>query len=330
MSAMTATTPLSTAPVDARGPLPWIGDRLAASAGQFVLPTEVVAELDAVVEALRRDPLPTIVLTPSEFALSACRAFMARIGDELRAGHGFAILDRLPLDRWSREEATAAYWLLSACLARPVAQSWDGKLIYDVHDSGQTPGPGVRPDVTNLEQNFHNDNSYNHCPPEVVGLLCLQTARSGGVSGIVNFPAAHAAMAERHPALLARLHRPFYFNRQREHAPGDVPVTHHPLFQSVDGRLVARLSLRQVINGHLIAGVPLDEEGRAALDAFEAILNEPGRARNFVFESGQIQYVNNLAMGHRRTGFEDWPEPERRRRLVRLWLRDGGRRGYGG
>jgi len=316
--------------MQASAPRSWTGDELQASSGCHVLPADVFRELDAAIDILRRDPLPTIALTPAEFALTAARAFMRGIRAELETGLGFAILDRLPLDRWSRSEATAAYWLLSGCLGRPVAQSWDGKLIYDVHDSGQAPGPGVRPDVTNLEQNFHNDNSYNHCPPEVVGLLCLQTARSGGVSGIVNFPAAHAAMAGRHPDLLARLHRPFYFNRQREHAPGDVPVTHHPLFETVDGRLVARLSLRQVINGHTIAGVPLDEEGRAALDAFEAILNEPGRARNFVFQPGQIQYVNNLAMGHRRTGFQDWPEPERKRHLVRIWLRDSGRRGYGG
>jgi len=294
------------------------------------VPAEVLAELEAAVELLRRDPLPTIALTPDDFALDRGRAFMRGIRAELETGVGFAILERLPVERWSRDEATAAYWLLSSCLARPVAQSWDGRLIYDVHDSGATPGPGVRPDVTNLEQNFHTDNSYNHCPPAVVGLLCLQTAKSGGVSGIVNFPAAHAAMAERHPALLARLHRPFWFNRQREHAPDDVPVIRHALFEEMDGRLVGRLSLRQVLNGHLLANEPLDNEGRAALESFEAILNEPGRARNFVFRPGQVQYVNNLALGHRRTAFEDWPEPERRRRLVRLWLRDTGRRGYGG
>jgi hypothetical protein len=313
-----------------QGPRGWIGSQLPEAAGHWRLPADVLAELDTVVGELRRNPLPTVTLSPEEFALARTRAFAAEVRHELEHGHGFAILDRLPLDRWSREEASAAYWLLSACLMRPVAQSWDGKLIYDVRDSGKPVGNGVRPDITNVEQNFHTDNSYNHCPPKVVGLLCLQTAKQGGVSGLISFRAAHDAMAERHPNLLARLYQPFYFDRQREHAPGDVMVTHHPMFEERDGRMVARLSHRQVVNGYKLAGVPLDGLAHDALEAFEAILEELGRARNFVFAPGQIQYVNNLALGHRRTRFEDWPEPERKRHLVRLWLRDSGRRSYGG
>lgn len=318
------------APMGEQGPRGWIGSRLDPAAGHWPLPAEVLAELDAAVAELRRNPLPTVTLSPAEFTLDRTRGFAAELRRELEHGYGFAIVDRLPLERWTGAEASAAYWLLSACLMRPVAQSWDGKLIYDVKDMGKPVGNGVRPDVTNVEQNFHTDNSYNHCPPNIVGLLCLQTAKAGGVSGLISFRAAHDAMAERHPALLARLHQPFYFDRQREHAPGEVMVTHHPMFEAVDGRLVARLSRRQVVNGHRLAGQPLDGTTRAALEAFEAILEEPGRAQNFIFAPGQIQYVNNHAMGHRRTGFEDWPEPERKRHLVRLWLRDTGRRGYGG
>lgn len=313
-----------------QGPRGWIGRDLTEASGLWRLPAEVLAELDVAVMELRRNPLPVVTLRPDEFALDRTRGFAGALRQELEQGHGFAIVDRLPLEHWSREEACAAYWLLSACIMRPVAQSWDGKLIYDVKDSGKPVGNGVRPDITNVEQNFHTDNSYNHCPPHVVGLLCLQTARAGGVSGLISFRAARDAMAERHPALLERLYQPFYFDRQREHAPGDVMVTHHPMLAEIDGRLVARLSHRQVVNGHKLAGVPLDDAAHAALEAFEAILEEPGRASTFVFLPGQIQYVNNLAMGHRRTGFEDWPEPERKRHLVRLWLRDTGRRGYGG
>jgi alpha-ketoglutarate-dependent taurine dioxygenase len=215
-------------------------------------------------------------------------------------------------------------------VARPVAQKWDGTMVYDVRDLGRPPGNGVRPDVTNAEQSFHTDNSYNHCPPEYVGLLCLATAREGGVHRVVSFPAVHEVMRREHPDLLARLHRPFYFDRQREHAPGDVMVTHHPLFESGGGRLRARLSRFQVENGQRLAGVPLDDEGRAALLALDAIMNRPGMAWEFTFEPGQIQLANNLVLGHKRTAFVDWPEPERRRHLVRLWLRDRGRAFYNG
>ena len=308
----------------------WRGDDLPDRAGFLALPGGALPPLADAVAYVRANPLPGLAPRPEDFALDAARAFAAAIRRELDDGCGFAIVDRLPLADWSRDEAKAAYWLLSSLIARPVAQSWDGKLLYDVRDLGRPPGNGVRPDVTNAEQNFHTDNSYNHVPPWYVGLLCLQAARSGGVSSVISFRWALAEMRRRHPDLAPRLFEPFYFDRQREHAPGDVMVTHHPMFEVADGRFLARLSRFQVVNGQRLAGKPLDERGTAALAAFEAILNEPGAASTFVFQPGQIQYLNNRTMGHRRTGFTDWDEPERKRHLVRLWLRDGGRPGYNG
>ena len=102
------------------------------------------------------------------------------------------------------------------------------------------------------------------------------------------------------------------------------------MFESRDGRLVARLSRFQVKNGYKIAGVELDPQGAAALDAFEEILNAPGMMARFQFEPGQMQLIDNRALGHKRTAFQDWPEPERKRHLVRLWLRDRGRLFYNG
>ena len=308
----------------------WRGHDLPASAGRLALPAAVTEELHRIVTALDRDPLPLLLLRPEDFALDASRAFMRRVKQSLDDGPGFAIVDRLPIERWSESGARAVWWLLASLVARPVAQKWDGTSIYDVRDLGRPPGNGVRPDVTNAEQNFHTDNSYNHVPPHYVGLLCLRTAMEGGVSGIVSFATAHEEMRRRHPDLLPRLYQPFYFDRQREHAPDDIMTTHHPMFENQGGRLVARLSHFQVKNGHKIAGVALDPQGAAALGAFEAILNAPDMAARFQFEPGQIQLLDNRALGHRRTAFRDWPEPERKRLLVRLWLRDTGSRAYNG
>lgn len=305
----------------------WRGDTLPADAGRIALPSDVEQELDSLVERLDRDPVPLLLLRPEDFALDASRAFMREVvRRSLDEGPGFAIVDRLPVERWSQSGARAVWWLLASLVARPVAQKWDGTSIYDVTDLGRPPGNGVRPDVTNAEQNFHTDNSYNNVPPHYVGLLCLRTA----MDGIVSFASAHEEMRRRHPDLLQRLYEPFYFDRQREHAPGDVMTTHHPMFEREDGRLIARLSHFQVKNGYRLAGVDLDPRGAAALEAFEAILNAPDMAARFQFQPGQMQLIDNRALGHRRTGFRDWPEAERKRLLVRLWLRDRGSRAYNG
>jgi len=312
----------------------WRGDSLPANAGKVTLPAGVLRELEIVAGSLDRDPLPLLVLRPEDFQLDRSRAFMREVKAQIDDDLGFAIVDRLPVERWSLAATRAIWWLLASLVARPVAQKWDGTSIYDVTDLGRPPGNGVRPDVTNYEQNFHTDNSYNNEPPHYVGLLCVRTAMEGGVSGIVSFATAHEEMRKRHPELLDRLFKPYYFDRQREHAPGDVMTTHHPMFERVSGaggdKIIARLSRFQVTNGHKLAGVPLDNEGAAALEAFETILNEPGLAARFQFEPGQMQLIDNRALGHKRTGFRDWPETERKRLLVRLWLRDTGSRAYNG
>lgn len=313
------------------GPLVWRGDDLDPQAGHVRVPAAVADELDRLAALLQDNPLPAEALEPSDFELPACHALIARVREALTAGPGFALIDRLPLERWPLAVTRRLCWLFGALLARPVAQKWDGTLLYDVRDKGRPAGNGVRPDVTSIAQNFHTDNSYNHCPPHFVALFCLQTGLSGGESGIVSFYEAHNEMRRRHPALLERLHRDFLFDRQREHAPDDVLTCRHPMFAcEADGSLTARLSRRQVVNGYRLAGESLDEQGAEALEAFEAIMNEPGRARTFQFEPGQVQIIDNRRLGHRRDAFVDGPQEDQKRHLLRLWLRDSGRRFYNG
>lgn len=321
-----------------QGAIAWTRDSLAPDDGLVRLDTDTLHELDALVDTLRANPLPIEALSVDDFALPASRRLMARVKATLEDGIGFVIIDRLPMERYSVDEARAVYWLLSQLVARPVAQNWEGRLVYDVRDFGKPPGNGVRPDVTNAEQNFHTDNSYNRCPPDYVSLLCVRPAREGGVSSIVSFYAVFNEMMKRHPDKLQRLFEPFVFDRQREHAPGAPRLISHPLAQyeaagddpCTAERVVFRLSHFQVVNGYRLAGCDMDAEGLDALETLEEVMREPQFAREFVFEPGQIQIVDNKRCGHRRTGFVDHPEFERKRHLVRLWLRDAGRRFYNG
>jgi alpha-ketoglutarate-dependent taurine dioxygenase len=312
------------------GPVVWHRDSLRPADGLEPLDTASRKELDELVETLRRNPLPLAMLQVEDFELPACRAMMARVRATLEHGVGFVIIDRLPMSDYTVDEARAVYWLLAQLLSRPVAQSWDGKVIYDVRDLGKPPGNGVRPDITNAEQNFHTDNSYNLCPPDYVGLLCVRPAMEGGISSIVSFYSVYNEMLAAYPDLVERLYQPYLFDRQREHAPDDARLISHPLFQTRDGRTLCRLSHRHVVTGYAMAGQEMDERTKAALYMLESIMMEPRWSREFFFEAGQIQIVDNTRLGHRRTAFVDYPEDHRKRHLVRLWLRDHGRRFYNG
>jgi alpha-ketoglutarate-dependent taurine dioxygenase len=312
------------------GGVVWNAASLKPDDGIVKLGDDALVELRGVVAVLRDNPLPLEMLEPDAFRLDACRRMMSTVKETLAAGVGFAIVDRLPMDEFSKDEAKAVYWILSQLVCRPVAQSWDGKMIYDVTDLGKPPGNGVRPDVTNAEQNFHTDNSYNLCAPDYVALLCLRPAMEGGISSIVSFHTVYNEMLAKHPHLVDRLFAPYLFDRNKEHAPDAPPVINHPLMQVSNGRLTSRLSHRHVVNGYRMAGIPLDPLGEEALETLEATMNQPHLAREFFFEPGQIQIVDNRRLGHRRTGYIDFAEPDRKRHLVRLWLRAEGRRFYNG
>jgi len=313
------------------GPMAWIGNKLEADEGVVRLTSESREEIVRLAKTLRDNPLPTLALDPEDFALPACRDLMAQAHAALTQGRGFAIIDRLPLEVLDRETAVKIYWLLARMIARPVAQKWLGDMIYTVADlTGKKPGNGVRPDITNAEQNFHNDNSYNVCPPDYVALLCLQSAKSGGISRVVSLETAHNLILERHPLLLDRLYQPYWFDRQREHAPDAALALSRPVFSLEDGRLKTRLSRYLIHQGYELADEPLDERGLSALDALTSILDDPSLYKEFWFKPGQIQILENRGLAHKRSAFVDWPESERKRTLIRLWLRDHGRPFYNG
>lgn len=322
------------APVMLREPITgrqaWVRDTLRPADWTVSVPPDCQAELHAVVAALRRDPPPLFLLDPDDFALDACRALMRRLRAMLDDGIMFAVLDRLPMEEMSRDESVMLYWLLASLVARPVAQKLDGTMVYVVRDTGATlaPGSGIRPTVTNVDLTFHNDNSYNQTPPDYVALLCQQRAKDGGVSRVMSVATVHNQLLAQ-PALLERLYRPFWYDRHREHAPDEPTNFAAPVFE-YDGRLKARLALFEIAGGYALRGEAMDGETKAALAAVRAVFERPELRVELDFQPGQIQFVNNRATGHARTNFTDHEAPDRRRQLVRLWLRDHGARGYRG
>src|SRR3989440_12038475 len=183
-------------------------------------PPDALDELEGALRELRRDPLPLLLLAPTQFALSACASVMTAVDQKLRQGVGLAVIDRIPVERFSVDENRTLYWLLGSLLGRPVAQKWDGTMIYDVRDTGKALEYGVRRSVTSLELQFHTDAPWLALPPELVGLLCLSPAREGGVSRFLSLVTVHNELRRRHPEVLPRLHQPFPWDPHARHAPG--------------------------------------------------------------------------------------------------------------
>ena len=294
------------------------------------IPPAALAEIEELVLTLRRHPMETIALDPRDYALDACDRFMAKVREALDNGVGFAVLDRLPTDAFDKAELKKIYWLLSGMIARPVAQSFDGRLLYDVLDTGARIGTRTRGDLTRQELSWHTDYGFNF-PPAYFGLLVLRIAQEGGTSSVASMLATHNLLRDRHPALLRRLYEPFCWNRQGEHAEGDLVTHRFPVF-SYDGKEVRGRFIKWLLyKGYELTGEPFDQPGQDAIEMMFDTMSEPDRHVSFSLEAGQIQYLNNFRIAHCRTEYEDaTDDPEARRHLVRIFLRDEGKRSFMG
>lgn len=306
------------------GPGAWTCDQISPDDWLVPVPEAAVVELETALEGLRRAPAPVESLRPERLRLHACAAVMRQVHERLVRGIGMAIVDRVPVERYTVDENRAVAWLLASLLGRVVAQKREGVFLYDVKDTGQTLGYGVRRSLTNLAQPFHTDGPWLRLTPAFVGLFCLQSARDGGFSRYTSLLTAHNEMRKRHPELLARLYRPFHWDRQAEHGMGELTFSTHPVFAFDSHGLRVRYYEDYVHKGHTLAAEPLDAQGRDALAAMRAVVDAPAHWTEFRIEAGQFQYLNNRLFAHSRTEFHDTAGADRRRHLIRVWNRDEG------
>jgi len=92
----------------------------------------------------------------------------------------------------------------------------------------------------------------------------------------------------------------------------------------------SRFNPALVPKGYELVGLQPDALGLEALREAARIMSAEQNHITFVLNAGEIQYVNNFRLAHLRTDYHDYDEPDRKRHLVRIFLRDFGRRSYMG
>ena len=289
-----------------------------------------LTEIDRLVEFLTQNPLPILQRRLDEFELPACRQMMLKMKNILDNGVGFAVLDRLPMDCYPIETLLEVYWLLGQCVGRPVAQKWNGQMMYDVSDTGAEYAYGTRGSRTSVELNFHTDNAFARMPPDYVALFCRQPAKSGGISRFCSLYSVHQRMLERYPDELARLYQPVFFDRQKEHHEGAEKVCLAPYFSWREGRMFARANASLIRKGYEVAEQQMDDLLVAALDAIDEVCDAEDLWFEGPLQRGQVQYLNNHEVGHYRSAFEDHDDPQYKRHLYRMWHRSSGDSSYDG
>jgi hypothetical protein len=256
-------------------------------------------------------------ISRADFPLPRLAPRLTRIRDELLLGRGFALMRGLPVERWSMRESATAYFGIGSHLGSARSQNGKGHVLGHVRDLGRDAAndPTARVYQTRERQTYHTDSC------DVVGLLCLKTAKSGGASALVSSMTIYNEMLSRRPDLLPCLFEAMHTDRRGEVPAGQKPWHDIPVFTWHEGRLSALYARRYIESARRFREVPpLTPRQIEALDLFDALANDPAINLQMAFRPGDIQWVHNHTMLHDRTEFEDWPEPERKRHLLRLWL----------
>jgi alpha-ketoglutarate-dependent taurine dioxygenase len=319
-------TPIHDAPFQGRGA--WRrADFADPEAWTHRLAPEALAELDRAMRRVQDERREISTLSMADFPAPVFASSAAALRKEVESGRGFVVIRGLPIERYSDDEAALIYWGIATYLGIPIPQNVKEEHLFSVRDEGYNfqrdyGATGVRISRTASAIDFHTDSSaaYAGYTPDIVSLLALQTAKTGGTTGIVSAQTVHNILREERPDCLQRLYAPYYFDRRAELRPGESPTFLAPVFACGDS-LSIRYFRFNVMRGYETARAPFTQTDSDSLDCLESVCRREELAVTFPMERGDMQFVNNRFVLHSRTAFEDHAEPDRRRNFLRLWMR---------
>jgi hypothetical protein len=196
-------------------------------------------------------------------------------------------------------------------------QNEKGEILHHVRDAGLvcTEMKPVRGYQSAVALPFHSDSC------DIVGLLCISEAKTGGLSTIASSYSIHNAIFSERPDLLRSLYEPFYIDRRETNSQGTAPYYSTPVFMWHNNRLFSRFNPGYIYSAQRYAETPrLTEQQVDALEIFDRLCASDQFRLDMKFRRGDLQLLNNNVIVHARTAYEDYPEPARKRHLLRLWL----------
>lgn len=292
---------------DMSDPAAWTIQLTAEQRRDIVTEATLAAGNGRTVTTLTRDDMPLVSLRP------VVDAAIAALGN----GRGFVLLRGFPIDELDPATTELAYVSLGLHLGTPVGQDAKASVLGHVRDE-RVPrtGPHIRLYQTHQRQDFHTDGA------DIVGLLCLHRAVSGGESRLASTHAVYNHILETRPDLLEVLYQPFAWDRNDEQAPGDPPYFLLPAIHDNDGTPRVFYIGWYIRDAQRHADAPrLTAEQLDAMELLEQTANDPAFYVEMDFQPGDVQLIANWSILHAREAYEDADDPAERRHLLRLWLR---------
>ena len=312
-----------------QGPHCWMSaDHQTSTDWQYRLTEEDLVELDAALAHVNEAGLDLIEIEKMDFPLGKLAAKLKGLRHDILEGRGFVQIKGVPVKSKSRRDAAILYWGIGLHLGYLVPQNARGQLLGHVVNLGpvQEDARHVEADLAQrtFDQNtrrfpFHVDSG------DIVGLMCMHGARQGGESLIASSAAIHNEIMRTRPDLLKVLYKPYWRDRRGGEIPtGAKPYFPMPVYCYHNGRLFAPYgssNIRSGGSGTTHEGLPaMTAEQHEAIMLLEKLAEDPRFHLSMELEAGDIQLLNNHHIMHARTEYRDYPELDRRRHLMRLWM----------
>lgn len=296
------------------GPADWKGSEIDAREGLYCLSAAELDEIETAIDGVVGADLPEI--TAARFPLPSLAPRLAGLGEDLRLGRGFVLLRGLSRERFGLDGMARALYGIGVHIGAPTPQSWHGELLGNVVDVSDREST-ARGYQTGGGQRMHSDSC------DIIALMCVHPAKSGGESRISSAVAVHNAILERRPDIAERLYRGFVYRRMERDAAlgsGVLVTAPVPTFSTESGVLSCHTSGSYPRRAFDAGDAVPDELANEALDLLAQLAVSPEFHLDMVIGEGDIQFLNNRRMLHGRLDYEDYPELDRRRHMLRLWL----------
>lgn len=313
-----ATIDLQELPEEFIGPSAWLGKEMAQVPDRWLyqLSEADIADLEQAAAhflSLGRD---VGEISKETFPLSSFTRHLQELGCTMLEGVGVEVLRGLPVKDYSQKFAAAVFCGIGTHIGSARSQNAQGHILGHVRDIGADANdPNSRIYQTSERQTFHTDSA------DVVGLLCLKKAKEGGRSLLVSAESIYNRMRAERPDLLIKLFDPIATDRRGEIPDGAKPFMEIPVLNWHEGQLTVFYQRQYIDSAQRFEdAMSLTPEHVEALDMFDALADDPELNFAMDLEPGDMQFVYNHSQLHDRTGFLDWPDPQERRHLLRLWL----------
>ncbi|KAI8718870.1 hypothetical protein NCS52_00667000 [Fusarium sp. LHS14.1] len=287
----------------------WTGNQFADESDYIhTLSESDLQEAENALRVFKALGLDGDLVSRDNFPLPTLGPRLDEIRRDVHDGKGFGVIRGLDPLKYSIEDLTVMYLGIQSYIAnRHGRQDRKGNMLVHI----------VADNSSKLKAGHHRHSTSPIEAGDVVSWLTRNTAASGGKCIIASAYTVYNVLAASRPDMIRTLSRSDW--------PFAIPHFQcRPVLFHHEGRVIMNFG-RVALTGNAVhprsANLPtVTPRQMEALDAIEAIAK--AAQLEISTQAGDIHFINNLAVLHRREGFVNGEAPRERRHLVRMRLRD--------